>query len=68
MSSPVPQVIPYLLRRAHENSDMVAKGAGSEMGVIRREIMRRMGGALLLGRQGQQVRTTSAPVTTAAHR
>lgn len=36
------EVIPYLLRRAQENSDMMG-GVGKEMGFLRQEIKRRIG-------------------------
>jgi proline dehydrogenase len=38
---PVQEVIPYLLRRAQENSDMLGS-AGREMGFLRTEIGRRL--------------------------
>ncbi len=40
---PVNEVIPYLLRRAQENSDLMG-GVGVEIRMIRREILRRFVG------------------------
>ena len=39
----VGQVLPYLIRRAQENSDMLG-GVGKELGLIRTELWRRMFG------------------------
>lgn len=42
----VHEVIPYLLRRAHENQDMLRNGAGSELAALRAELGRRLGSVL----------------------
>ena len=38
---PVDEVMPYLIRRAQENSDLMG-GVANEMSMLRRELWRRM--------------------------
>ena len=38
---PVDEVMPYLIRRAQENSDLMG-GVGHEMTMLRRELVRRL--------------------------
>ena len=40
---PVDEVMPYLIRRAQENSDLMG-GVGHEMSMLRRELWRRLVG------------------------
>ncbi len=40
---PVDEVMPYLIRRAQENSDLMG-GVGHEMSMLRQELWRRMVG------------------------
>mmetsp|Transcript_5093 Transcript_5093/g.14616 ORF Transcript_5093/g.14616 Transcript_5093/m.14616 type:complete len:636 (-) Transcript_5093:748-2655(-) len=47
---PVEEVMPYLIRRAQENSDMMG-GVGHEMRLLRGELLRRMGLSFLTRRK-----------------
>lgn len=40
---PVQGVLPYLIRRAQENSDLVAGGVAKELRMLRQELGRRIG-------------------------
>ena len=46
---PVDEVMPYLIRRAQENSDLMG-GVGHEMNMLRRELWRRIVGGNLVTR------------------
>ena len=55
---PVREVVPYLIRRMEENSDLLHSGVGKELTLLRREIWQRALRVVRLGRvQQQQPRT-----------
>lgn len=58
---PVQQVMPYLIRRAQENSSIMGQGVKKELAVLRRELWRRATAKLPLpGRQAQEQRAAAA--------